>query len=128
MESKSYLLETTISSIYIFIALFGFYIIYYGHISAGGGFQGGTVLAALFIVHYLITEDNSVSLEILTNIEKILYIAILCFAIIFGLYIGTSLPLYIKKIFLITMNTLIGVKVCCGLSVVFFRFVLFESR
>ncbi|MCE5203768.1 MAG: hydrogen gas-evolving membrane-bound hydrogenase subunit E [Coriobacteriales bacterium] len=33
-----------------FIALFGMYVILFGHLSPGGGFQGGTILGALVIV------------------------------------------------------------------------------
>ena len=44
-------ITTLISSIVSpFIMLFGIYIIFHGHYSPGGGFQGGTVLAASVII------------------------------------------------------------------------------
>ncbi|PKM95082.1 MAG: sodium:proton antiporter [Firmicutes bacterium HGW-Firmicutes-1] len=128
MEGTSYLLKKTMGAVYTFIIIFGIYIIYNGHISPGGGFQGGAILAAVFIVHYLITEDKSIRLEFLTLLEKILYFAIVCFSIVFVLYNNNKLSMEAKSLYLLLMNILIGIKVCCGLSVVFFRFVLFESR
>ena len=42
---------TLISSIVApFIMLFGLYIVFHGHYSPGGGFQGGTILAASVII------------------------------------------------------------------------------
>jgi multicomponent Na+:H+ antiporter subunit B len=44
-------ITTLISSIVSpFIMLFGIYIIFHGHYSPGGGFQGGTILAASVII------------------------------------------------------------------------------
>jgi len=44
-------ITTLISSIITpFIMLFGLYIIFHGHYSPGGGFQGGTILAAGIII------------------------------------------------------------------------------
>ena len=44
-------ITTLISSIITpFIMLFGLYIIFHGHYSPGGGFQGGTILAASIII------------------------------------------------------------------------------
>lgn len=128
MGNYSELLKTTAGAIYSLIIIFGFYIIYNGHLSPGGGFQGGAILSSVFIIHYLITEDKSVPLEWLTHLEKLLYLALLIFSVTLALYLNTRLSLEVKQLYLIVMNLLIGIKVCCGLSVVFFRFVLFESR
>jgi len=128
MDNNSFLLKTTMGAIYSFIIIFGIYIIYNGHISPGGGFQGGAILSSVFIVHYLITEDKSISLEWLTQLEKVLYFLLVSFSIILMLYLNNELSLEVKRLYLLIMNILIGIKVCCGLSVVFFRFVLFESR
>ncbi|PKM51350.1 MAG: sodium:proton antiporter [Firmicutes bacterium HGW-Firmicutes-7] len=128
MEGTSFLLKRTMGAAYTFIIIFGIYIIYNGHISPGGGFQGGAILASVFIVHYLITEDKSIRFAFLTLLEKILYFTIVCFSIFFVLYNNDRLSMEAKTMYLLIMNILIGIKVCCGLSVVFFRFVLFESR
>ncbi|MEX1063617.1 MAG: MnhB domain-containing protein [Balneolaceae bacterium] len=48
LESPIVLLGSRLLSPYIM--LFGFYVIFHGHYSPGGGFQGGTLLAASFIL------------------------------------------------------------------------------
>lgn len=41
-----------------FILLFAIYVIVHGHDSPGGGFQGGTILAATFILIRMIRQDD----------------------------------------------------------------------
>ncbi len=41
-----------------FIIIYGFYIIFYGDVSPGGGFAGGVVVAAGFILFRLAYADN----------------------------------------------------------------------
>lgn len=128
MRTHSVLLQITMGAIYPFIIVFGIYIIYNGHLSPGGGFQGGAILSSVFIVQYFITYEKTISLQIFNKIEKILYFAIVLFAIIVIFNIGNRFPDSLKPYYLLIMNILIGIKVACGLSVIFYRFVLFESR
>lgn len=128
MNEHSILLRTTMGAIYPFIIIFGFYIILNGHTSPGGGFQGGAILASVFIIQYFTTYEKTISLDIFNRIEKILYFAILFFVIVFILQFREWIPMTFKVYYLILLNILIGIKVCCGLSIVFYRFVLFESR
>lgn len=128
MRAHSMLLRITMGAIYPFIIVFGIYIIVNGHNTPGGGFQGGAILSSVFIVQYFTTYEKTISLEIFNRIEKILYLAIIIFAIIFILQFRDYIPYAIKPYYLFIMNTLISIKVCCGLSVIFYRFVLFESR
>jgi len=128
MSDQSILLRTTMGAIYPFIFIFGFYVILNGHTSPGGGFQGGAILSSVFIVQYFTTYEKTVSLNLFSRIEKILYFAILFFVILFVLEFRAWIPFFIKPYYMILLNFLIGIKVCCGLSIVFYRFVLFESR
>jgi len=41
-----------------FIAVFGIYVILHGHVTPGGGFQGGTMIGALVIALTLVLEDT----------------------------------------------------------------------
>ena len=128
MRAHSMLLKITMGAIYPFIIVFGIYIVANGHKSPGGGFQGGAILSAVFIIQYFTTYEKTISLEIFNKIEKILYLAIIIFAIIFIFQFHGYIPFAFKPYYLFVMNTLISIKVCCGLSVIFYRFVLFESR
>ena len=128
MVRHSELFAQTMGLIYPVIILYGFYIIFNGHITPGAGFQGGAILASTFTIQYLTTDNKSVSLHFLNYIEKTIYLLLLVNGIIFVLYLNPILPTAYKEVYLIIMNTLIGIKVSCGLTVIFYRFVLFESR
>jgi len=47
---ESLIIQTSVRILVPFIQLFGLYIIVHGHYSPGGGFQGGVVLGASFIL------------------------------------------------------------------------------
>jgi multicomponent Na+:H+ antiporter subunit B len=127
-EKKSQLMSIMGGFLFPFILIFGAYIIFNGHKSPGGGFQGGAVLTSVFIIKYLVMPSNDIHAEFLYKAEKILFILIISTGIIFSF--GGLLGQYsfLKVPFLIFMNTLIGIKVFCGLSIVFYRFIFFESR
>lgn len=128
MERHSELFAQTMGLVYPIIILYGFYMIYHGHLTPGGGFQGGAILASTFTIQYLTTDNKSVSLHFLNRLEKTIYLMLLITGIIIVLYLNPYLPQESKTIYLVLMNTLIGFKVACGLTVIFYRFVLFESR
>jgi len=128
MERHSELFAQTMGLVYPIIILYGFYMIFNGHLSPGGGFQGGAILASTFTIQYLTTDNKTVSLHFLNRLEKTLYLSLLVTGVIFVLYLNPYLSGQQKTLYLIVMNSLIGVKVSCGLTVIFYRFVLFESR
>lgn len=128
MERHSELFAQTMGLIYPIIILYGLYMIYHGHLTPGGGFQGGAVLASTFTIQYLTTDTKTVSLHFLNRLEKSLYLLLLIFGIVFVLYLNPYLSGDQKALYLVVMNALIGIKVACGLTVIFYRFVLFESR
>ncbi|MCT4686413.1 MnhB domain-containing protein [Vallitalea sp.] len=128
MRSRSELLMNSLGILYPIIFLFGIYITINGHSTPGGGFQGGAIISSTFIIQYIINPELEVSLSRLQKIEKILFLCIILIVTIFVIHLnGTSIPL-LNQIYLIIMNILIATKVYCGLSIIFFRFVLFESR
>lgn len=128
MNKHSELFAQSMGIIYPLIILFALYIIYHGHLSPGGGFQGGAILTGAFAIQYLMTNKQNVSLTLLNRIEKVFYLLILMTGIIMVFYFNKHTSLAQKSFYLIIMNGLIGIKVGCGLTVIFFRFLLFESR
>lgn len=48
MKGMSKIVKTVTNFVYGFIIIFGFYIIVHGHLTPGGGFQGGAVVGAAF--------------------------------------------------------------------------------
>lgn len=48
MKQMSRVVRTITSLTFGYIVIFGFYVIIYGHVTPGGGFQGGVVVASSF--------------------------------------------------------------------------------
>lgn len=48
------ILETVARLLMPFVQLFGMYVLFHGHISPGGSFSGGTIIAASFIFYSLV--------------------------------------------------------------------------
>ncbi|MCL2077533.1 MAG: DUF4040 domain-containing protein [Oscillospiraceae bacterium] len=108
--------------------LFGIYLILNGHISPGGGFQGGAAIASFFVCRYMIYDIYDIPIERIIMVEKIIYVVVVLLAVLFifiGLHSFLPLP---QSVYLITMNLLIGAKVTCGLIIIFYRFIAFERR
>lgn len=51
------------------IQLLGIYIIIFGHLSPGGGFAGGTILGASFILYRMVNEES----KRFFNFKKVIY-------------------------------------------------------
>lgn len=127
MNRDSELVQNMTGLIYPFIILFGLYIILNGHNSPGGGFQGGAVLASVFISRYLVDDKLKMKISTLQKLEKILFLAILAIVILFAFRSNHQAVKEWNTVYLITLNLLIGIKVCCGLLVIFFRFAYWED-
>jgi len=52
------LLKSAVERLFPLIILFGFYIIIHGHLSPGGGFQGGVIIASAFLLMFLAKNDD----------------------------------------------------------------------
>jgi len=115
------------------ILLFGVYLILNGQYTPGGGFQGGVAIASFFVCRYLVYNIYDIRIDKALKIEELLFVAttlIAVFIVFLGAaaYIpGVYLPVF-QNIYLIVMNTLIGLKVACAFFILFYRFVAIERR
>ena len=113
------------------ILLFGVYLILNGHISAGGGFQGGLAIASFFICRYYVYGIYDIPVKKVIKLEELIFINIVIVAVI-AVFLGTVayLPIEHNAIFqdlyLIAMNVLIGLKVACGFFILFYRYIAIE--
>lgn len=114
--------------LYPFIIVFGLYVILNGHNTPGGGFQGGAILAVLFIGRYLVFHTDDFSIHRAHLVEKALLVVLILVPTLF--VFGTVSRRYPQwnEAYLIFMNLLIGFKVALGLTIVVFRYAFFEDR
>ncbi|MTI68240.1 MAG: sodium:proton antiporter [Firmicutes bacterium] len=125
----SHILASVCRVLFPFILIFGFYIIIHGHLSPGGGFQGGAILATAFLTTYFINFKKITDLNFLIKMEKIFFLIILLIAMfslitkgeVFTSFLPTNSEL--KPIFLITLNFFIGIKVASGLISIIATFI-----
>ncbi len=128
MNDHSFLISKTLPITYPFVLLFGLYIVLNGHVTPGGGFQGGAIIASVLIIKYLIDPSIETSLKKIRTIEKLTLFLIFLFPLGFLLtFIHLQLPAF-NLYYLILMNLLISIKVACGMSIIFIRFVFYEIR
>ena len=102
--------------------LVGCYLILNGHVSPGGGFQGGAALAAVFISQFIISPTTRFNTKQMETIEKFSYLILVICAVLYvagGLYFSHP-HLYVP--YMIAMNLLLGIKVFCGLTIIFIEF------
>ena len=121
--------------LYPVMLLFGMYVIINGHISPGGGFQGGAIVATAILILYYIDISKSIDVNKILTIEKFLFILLLSIAFmslitrneVFTNFIPLDGSTDLKSVYLILLNLVIGAKVALGLVAIFTAF-LKEGR
>jgi multicomponent Na+:H+ antiporter subunit B len=127
-RNNSEIVIRMVGIIYPFVLLIGLYIILNGHVSPGGGFQGGSILATALISRYLVYPNFDIDLDVLEQLEKILYLFIVLVPVIYVfMQIQPENTLFSHQVYMVVMNSLIGIKVFSGLSIIFYRFVFYEG-
>lgn len=126
-KNNSELINRMVGIVYPFVVLIGLYVILNGHVSPGGGFQGGTILATALITRYLVYPNFDINLDVIEKIEKIIFVFILIVPVTYVFMELFPTNDFLNETYMTTMNTLIGFKVFCGLSIIFYRFVFFEG-
>ena len=127
MNNNSLLVSKMVVFLYPLILIIGIYTIVFGHVSPGGGFQGGALLAAVFICRYLETPNEDIRLGFLIRFEKFLFLLIILLPCVFLFFKLLPVTPLTNVIYMISMNVLIGLKVCSGLTIIFYRFVFYEG-
>ncbi|MBN1687074.1 MAG: sodium:proton antiporter [Spirochaetales bacterium] len=117
-----------------FVVLFGFYLVSYGHLTPGGGFQGGVVIAAGVIL--LLLGQPPERLEGLVNVRLfglVETVSLLLFlgAGIIGIILGGAFLQVLLPTgsagritdagFIFILNVVIGMKVGAGITVICYR-------
>lgn len=127
-KNNSEIVIRMVGIIYPFVVLIGLYVILNGHVSPGGGFQGGSILATALISRYLVYPNFDIDLEIIERLEKILFFFIVLVPVIYVfMQIQPDNTFISHQVYMVLMNSLIGLKVFSGLSIIFYRFVFYEG-
>jgi multicomponent Na+:H+ antiporter subunit B len=145
----SKIVRTVANQLIVFILIFGLYVIAHGHLTPGGGFQGGAVIVSgvvMLLVAFSSKElKKSLRERVLSIMESsgALIFIILAFvgigtAFFYNLLVGTPIfgriPIpgpnpgdFWTGGFVPLMNLAVGLKVVAGLSAVVLALALFTS-
>ncbi len=138
--SLSVIVRDAVTILLPFLMVFGFYIILFGHISPGGGFTGGVMLAAAVIIyslahcsgsqrHFLLDESQQ---KVIENAGMLMFLGIGLAGLgaggAFLANAATGVPLgrpgsLASAGFIPFLNLASGLKVAAGLSIVFFSLI-----
>ena len=122
------------------ILLYGIYIVLHGHLSPGGGFAGGVIIALSFI-HLMLAFGKDVALKKLSEVRTSLFeslgaimflsIAILGFLggyFFFNFFLHKGKPFELFSAGIIPLcNIAISLKVGAGLFAIFAALILFKK-
>lgn len=124
------------------IFLYGIYIITHGHLTPGGGFAGGAIIAGAYILNILAFGSDAMNLknkEQGSSLSESLAIFIVLMLAVFALFIGSkiffanylpkgqlgeiisagAIPLY---------NIFIGIEVAAAIITIFLALVIFKEE
>lgn len=69
-QPASLILQTGCRFLFPLLVVFGAYIFIHGHLSPGGGFQGGVIVASAFLLVYLGCSDRKIPTKAMRSIES----------------------------------------------------------
>lgn len=122
------------------ILLYGIYIVLHGHLTPGGGFAGGVIIALSFI-HLMLAFGREVALKkisearasVIENLGAVIFlsIAVLGFSggyFFFNFFVNKGRPFHLFSAGIIPLcNIAISLKVGAGLFAIFAALILFRS-
>ena len=131
---KTEILDLVSRKLTPFMLLFGFYLLAYGHLSPGGGFQGGVVIASAVILLSLSRGVSTVEvlfpargLSLAEVLGFILLLAAGCAGIIAGKGFLGNVGGVVDAAggprfsLILVLNVIIGIKVGAGISLICIR-------
>ncbi len=137
-EGMTFIVKTITRIVIGFIILFGFYIILYGHLTPGGGFAGGVIIATGYVLLTLgfskeraVQKMPTVVASVLDNFGALSFWLIAILGLITGGYFffnfidhGTPFRLFSAGTIPLS-NIAIGLKVAFSLFIVFLALSLY---
>lgn len=87
-RNSSEILKTASRLLEPIILIFGIYVFVNGHLSPGGGFQGGAILASALILSYLANPEDGLNKQLLSFTESISGVSFVILGILGIVYAG----------------------------------------
>ena len=128
---KTDILDVASRKLAPYMFLFGFYLVSYGDISPGGGFQGGVVIASGIILLAMAKGANAAAALFPTRhlaLSETITFGLILAAGLGGVLLGGGFladfisrpadPVILRTPFIFLLNVLIGVKVATGVSLI----------
>ena len=135
MKGMTVIVKTISSWVKVLIVLFGIYIILFGHLTPGGGFAGGVILASSYVLLMLAFGGEFVKKDLpLSLVSKLdclgafMFIMIAILGLVFGgaFFVNFLVEKYGQPLHLLSAGTIpfsniaIGLKVGASLFLVIF--------
>jgi len=126
MKGMTVIVKTISSWVKVLIVLFGIYIILFGHLTPGGGFAGGVILASSYVLLMLafggefVKKDLPLSLvSKLDCIGAFMFILIAILGLVFGgtFFVNFLVEKYGRPLHLLSAGTIPFSNIAIGLKV-----------
>ena len=140
MKKRSELVRIFTRKLFPFMLLYGCYLISHGHLSPGGGFQGGVIFGSAIILFGLVEGVSAAErlfeegrLSFIKNIGMLIFVSLgFTGMILGGAFLSDFLPhgeigTVPSAGLILYLNLTIGFMVGTGIAVVFYRLVRFGS-
>lgn len=142
MKGMSIIVKMVTQLIAGFIFLYGVYIILHGHLTPGGGFAGGAIIAGAFILLILAFGSDALKLkkeEVSSTLTESLAILFILLFTLAGMLLGTKvffhnfLPLgkvgeLLSAGLIPIYNILVGIEVAAAIVTIFLALVIFKEE
>jgi len=132
MKGMSLIVKKITGVVIGFVFIYGVYIILHGHLTPGGGFAGGVIVAGAFILRYLAyggdakaEKRSSTNASVFESVGALLFISIALLGLIVGAifflnFLPKGTPFHLFSAGIIPLcNIAIGIKVGAGLFSIF---------
>jgi multicomponent Na+:H+ antiporter subunit B len=132
MKGMSLIVKTVTNIVVGFIFIYGIYIILHGHLTPGGGFAGGVILAGAFILRILsfgseisAEKKSTTTASIFESVGALLFVGVAISGLLlagtfFLNFLSKGTPLHLLSAGIIPIcNIAISIKVSAGLFSIF---------
>ena len=140
MAGMTVIVKTITRILFPFLLLFGVYVIFHGHLTPGGGFPGGVIIAAsvvMLVMAYglerIQQSTNVLHAEVLDTLGSMTIAMVCILGLIFGtFFLQTVFPLGVLGQLFSGGNFLwlyigVGIKVSAGLLLIMYAMLLWDK-